>query len=91
MPRPKLHRKIGFQPDVYYFKPQGIPLRLLKEVELNLDEMEALRLKNMEGFEQIECAKKMGISQSTFQRILKTAYKKISEALLVGKAIRINK
>lgn len=59
------------------------------EVVLTMDEVEALRLKNLEGFEQIECAKKMNISQSTFQRILQMAYKKIAEALTYNKAIRI--
>jgi len=89
MPRPKLCRKIGFSPNVRYFKPQGIPLRILDEVELTLEEMEAIRLKNMEGLEQIEASEKMKTSQSTFQRILASAYKKITEALVEGKAIKI--
>jgi predicted DNA-binding protein (UPF0251 family) len=75
---------------VRYFKPQGIPLRLLDEVELSLEEVEALRLKNVEGLEQIAASKKMNTSQSTFQRILSSAYLKISDALINSKAIKIN-
>lgn len=90
MPRPRLYRKINFDPRVRYFKPQGIPLRLLEEVNLSIEELEALRLKDFEGFDQIEAAKKMKTSQSTFQRILFSAHKKIAEALIEGKAIKIN-
>ncbi len=89
MPRPRLRRRIKFRPNAYYFKPQGIPLRTLEVVELTLEEMEALRLKNIHGLEQTACARKMNTSQTTFQRILSSAYRKISEALIKGKAIRI--
>ena len=91
MPRPRLCRKIRFNPNVTYFKPQGVPMRYLEIVELTLEEAEALRLKNIEDLEQTECAKKMNTSQSTFQRILSSAYKKISQAIIEGKAIRIEK
>jgi predicted DNA-binding protein (UPF0251 family) len=91
MTRPKLCRKIEFDPDITYFKPQGVPLRNLEVVDLTLEEVEALRLKNVEGLEQIEAAEKMGTSQSTFQRILTSAYQKISNALINGKAIKIEK
>jgi len=64
-------------------------MRMLDEVELTTEEVEALRLKNIEGLEQIECAKKMNTSQSTLQRILTSAYKKISQAIIEGKAIKI--
>lgn len=90
MPRPKLCRCVEFCPQVRYFKPRGIPLRELEEVELTLEELEALRLRNIEGLEQTEASKKMKTSQSTFQRILASAYKKITEALIEGKAIKIN-
>jgi len=53
--------------------------------------MEAMRLKNIEDLDQIACARKMKTSQSTFQRILSSAYKKISDALISGKAIKITK
>lgn len=90
MPRPRLCRKIKFNPHVTYFKPQGVPLRNLEVIKLSLEEAEALRLKNIEGLEQIECARKMNTSQSTFQRILTSAYQKISSALIKGQAIQIN-
>jgi len=89
MPRPRLCRRIRFNPKITYFKPQGVPLRFLKIVKLTLEEIEALRLKNIEDLDQIECARKMNTSQSTFQRILTSAYKKISDALINGKAIEI--
>ena len=91
MTRPRLWRRISFNPSVTYFKPQGVPMRFLEMVELTTEEVEALRLKNEKGLEQIECAKLMKTSQSTFQRILSGAYKKITEALIEGKAIKIIK
>lgn len=66
-------------------------MRSLEVVDLTIEEVEALRLKNIKGLEQIECAKEMQTSQSTFQRILSSAYKKVSEALIKGKAIKIVK
>lgn len=91
MPRPRLYRKIRFNPNVTYFKPQGIPMKILEVVSLNMDEIEALRLKNIKNLEQKDCAKEMKISQSTFQRILRSSYQKISKALIQGKAIKIIK
>jgi len=58
-------------------------------VELTTEEVEALRLKNIKNLDQTDCAKKMKTSQSTFQRILSSAYRKVSEALIKGKAIKI--
>lgn len=89
MPRPKLNRNICHNPNVTYFKPQGVPISTLEIVELTLEEAEALRLKNVVGLDQNECAKEMITSQSTFQRILASAYSKISDAVINGKAIRI--
>lgn len=89
MPRPRLCRRIRFNPRVTYYKPQGVPMRHLEVIELTVEEAEALRLKNVKGLNQIECSKQMKTSQSTFQRILSSAYRKISEALVNGKAIRI--
>ena len=91
MSRPRLCRRIRFFPNVRYFKPQGVPLRFLEVIDLTAEEVEALRLKNIKDLDQIECAKLMKTSQSTFQRILASAYKKISQALIQGKAIRIVK
>jgi len=66
-------------------------MRDLEEIELTFEEMEALRLKNIKDLDQKDCAKKMNTSQSTFQRILSSAYKKITKALVGGKAIKIVK
>ncbi|MFH0854689.1 MAG: DUF134 domain-containing protein [bacterium] len=91
MSRPRLYRKIEFNPNITYFKPQGVPMKFLDVVDLTYEEVESLRLKNIKGCNQNECAELMGISQSTFQRILSSAYKKVSEAIIDGKAIRIVK
>lgn len=64
-------------------------MRFLEIVELSLEEAEALRLKNIKGLDQKEAAGKMNTSQSTFQRILSSAYRKVSDALINGKAIKI--
>ncbi len=89
MPRPRLFRKINFEPGVTYFKPQGVPLRLLKEIEITTEELEALRLKNSKNLDQNQAAQRMKTSQSTFQRILTSAYQKITLALVEGHAIKI--
>ena len=89
MPRPTKWRRVAFMPEVTYFKPAGIPLRVLEEVCLPVEEAEALRLKDLDGLEQEECAQKMSISRPTFQRVLGSARQKVADALLNGKAIRI--
>ncbi|MBU1031829.1 DUF134 domain-containing protein [Patescibacteria group bacterium] len=90
MPRPRMPRCLRFNPNVYYFKPRGIPLRILEEIVLKADELEALKLYEVDGLDQIEAAKKMKISQSTFARILDSANKKVANAIISGKAIRID-
>lgn len=90
MVRPIKPRRLCFNPSVTYFKPRAIPLSSLKEVELRLDEIEVLRFCDYQGLEQKEAAKEMNISQSTLQRILTSARKKIAEAIVDGKAIKIN-
>jgi len=89
MPRRKVPRCVRFKPNVYYFKPQGIPLRFLEEIVLFPDELEALKLYEVDGLAQTAAAKKMKISQPTFARILESANKKIAQAIIAGKAIRI--
>lgn len=91
MPRPKLCRKIEFNPEVTYFKPQGVPMRALEVVELSTEELEAYRLRHMNNLNQKEASQKMHTSQSTYQRILYSAYKKIADVLINGKAIKIKK
>ncbi len=89
MPRPRLCRKIKFNPQITYFKPQGVPLRNLTIVELTTEEMEAYRLRHLKNLDQKEAAQKMHTSQSTYQRILVSAYRKTADALINGKAIKI--
>ncbi|MFH1505960.1 MAG: DUF134 domain-containing protein [archaeon] len=89
MPRPRRCRRVGFQPGVNYFKPAGVKLRELETVTLKVEELEALRLKDFEGKEQTEAAEAMNVSQPTFHRILLEARKKVTEALVKGRAIKI--
>jgi predicted DNA-binding protein (UPF0251 family) len=91
MVRPIKPRRVQFDPKAVYFKPRAIPLSMLDEVELSLDEIEALRLCDLERLDQVEAAKRMKISQATFWRILNSARKKVAEALIEGKAIKISK
>lgn len=89
MPRPIKPRRIELIPRVTYYKPSGVPMKTLEEVVLTLDELEALRLKDMEGLEQHDCADRMGVAQSTLQRILVTARRKLVQAIVEGKALRV--
>jgi uncharacterized protein len=90
MPRPRLGRQINFNPEIKYFKPQGISLKNLAIVVLSLEEMEAFRLRHLEKLDQQNSADKMKTSISTYQRILYSASEKIADALSNGKAILIN-
>ncbi len=89
MPRPRLLRRIRFQPGITYFKPAGVRMLELAESILTMDELEAIRLKDFEELEQEKAARKMNISQPTFNRLLKSARKKVADALVNGKAIKI--
>jgi len=89
MPRPRKCRRIAFMPGINYYKPAGVPLRFLDEVCLSFEEIEAVRLKDLEDLDQEKSAGRMNISRSTFQRVLESARRKIADALLNGKAIRI--
>jgi predicted DNA-binding protein (UPF0251 family) len=76
-------------PETNYFKPRGIPLSLLEEVILTVDEFEAIRLADLEGFYQEQAAEKMNVSRQTFGRIIESAHRKVAEALVRGKALKI--
>ncbi|MFA6325260.1 MAG: DUF134 domain-containing protein [Candidatus Paceibacterota bacterium] len=93
MPRPQhcLCKEIKFEPDVVYFKPQGVSMQNLEIVEISMEEIEAYRLRHIDKMEQIQGAEKMKTSTSTYQRILYSAYEKIADALINGKAIKITK
>jgi predicted DNA-binding protein (UPF0251 family) len=84
-----MRRRIAFDPRSTYFKPRGIPLRTLNVETLSREEMEAVRLKDVLGLEQVVAAERMRTSQSTFQRLLASARRKIASALVNGKAIEI--
>ena len=89
MPRPHCMRKITHWPGATYFKPAGVPLHALEEVTLTLDELEAVRLADLEGLYQEQAADKMRVSRPTFARIVESARKKIADALANGKALCI--
>ncbi len=89
MSRPTKCRRVALLPRATYFKPAGIPLRVLDEVQLSVEEAEAIRLKDLEGLDQEAGGEKMNVSRATFQRVLVSSRQKIADALLNGKAIRI--
>lgn len=89
MPRPPKFRRVEFLPQVTVFKPAGIPLAELEEEVLTVEELEAIRLKDLEGLEQEDCAERMEVSRPTFQRVLSSAREKVAKALIEGKAIRV--
>jgi predicted DNA-binding protein (UPF0251 family) len=89
MARPRQCRRVGSMPDCNYFKPRGISLAVLDEVILMVDEFEAIRLADLESLYQERAAKKMNVSRPTFGRILESAHKKVAEALVKGKALKI--
>jgi predicted DNA-binding protein (UPF0251 family)/predicted Fe-Mo cluster-binding NifX family protein len=89
MPRPTFPRKVGFLPGITYFKPAGVKITELKEVVLGHDEIEAIRLKNLQGLSQEEAAEEMNVSQPTLHRLLSSAYAKMTDAIVNGKALRI--
>jgi len=89
MPRPCCMRQIGFKPCADYFKPAGVPLRRLDEITLTLDELEALRLADLNGMYQEQAAQRMKISRPTFARIVEVARRKVADALIHGKALRL--
>ncbi len=89
MARPKCQRRIQGKPTAYYFKPRGIPLTAMEEVALGLDEMEAVRLADLERLYHETAAARMRVSRATFGRILDSARQKIAAALVRGHALRL--
>ena len=89
MARPTCKRRISFQPKAVYFKPAGIPMSEMQEIVIHRDEVEAMRLKNLLGFPQEEAATQMGVSQPTFHRLINAAHQKVTDAIINGKALRI--
>jgi predicted DNA-binding protein (UPF0251 family) len=89
MGRQPLWRRVGFIPQVTHFKPAGVPSAQSQEIYLAVEEAEALRLKDLEGLQQEACAQRMSVSRTTFARVLTSARQKMADALLNGKAIKI--
>ncbi|MFW9985589.1 MAG: DUF134 domain-containing protein [Candidatus Odinarchaeota archaeon] len=90
MPRPYKRRFVRAEPNVTYYKPRGIPIGTIGEVVLNIDEFEALRVKDHLGLPQKEAAQQLKVSQPTLHRILKSAHAKVAHALVNGMALRID-
>ena len=89
VPRPSSCRFVSGAPGAVLFKPAGVPARLLEEVVMSLDEFEAIRLADQEGLYQEEAARRMGISRTTFGRILDSAHRKVAEVLAGGRCLRL--
>ena len=89
MPRPRKFRRISNFPDVTFYKPAGVPLFNLKEVNLLLEEFEALKLKDYNNYNDQEAARKLNVSQPTFNRIYNEAKRKLVSAIVEGAAIKI--
>jgi len=89
MPRPRQCRRVAQMPQATYYKPRGVPLRTLEQVALTVDELEAMRLADLEGLYQEAAAQQMNVSRQTFGRIVEAARKKVADALVNGKALSI--
>ena len=89
MVRPKKDRIVGFNPKINYFKPRGIPVLDLEEVCLTIDERESIRLADLEDMSHESAGSQMGVSRATFGRIVQRARKTIADAIINGKAVRV--
>ena len=89
MPRPRNCRRVGCLPQSNFYKPRGIPLSVLQHINLTVDELEAIRLADLQGLYQEQAARKMNISRQTFGRVIESAHRKIADALVNGKALSI--
>ncbi len=89
MPRPPKCRRVEQLPGYTCFKPAGVPISELTEVILSVEELEAIRLRDLAGHEHEACAAKMNISRPTFHRILASARQKIARALVNGESLRV--
>jgi predicted DNA-binding protein (UPF0251 family) len=89
MPRPRKHRRLLHEPRPAIFKPVGVPLDSLDRITLLHEELEALRLSDLEGHHQVDAAERMGISRSTFQRVVTEARRKVTQALVTGAALQV--
>ncbi|MBN1148904.1 MAG: DUF134 domain-containing protein [Anaerolineales bacterium] len=89
MPRPRKRRRIARRLRPAIYKPAGIALDGLRQVVLLPEELESLRLADLEGLSQAEAAQKMEVSRSTFQRIVSRARRQVALALVEGQALAL--
>lgn len=89
MPRPRKPRRCRQFHGDRVFKPRAIPMGELEVIELRLDELEAIRLCDVEGLDQAGAGERMGVSRGTVQRLLKSGREKLARALLESAALRI--
>lgn len=89
MPRPLKTRIIFSNPRTDYLQPRGILAHHREEIILNLDEYEAIRLADLEQHYQEAAARKMGISRQTFGKIVESGRRKIADAIVNAKALKI--
>ncbi|MFW6369498.1 MAG: DUF134 domain-containing protein [Myxococcota bacterium] len=89
MPRPFCKRRIAGRPAAAIFKPAGIPMPEIEELVMTLDEFEAMRLADLDGLYHEQAAKQMNVSRPTFSRIIDSAHAKLADAIVHGKAVRI--
>ena len=89
MPRPRCHRRLACHHQNFVFKPRGVAMSDLDVEYLGADELEAMRLSDVEAMYQEDAAKMMGVSRSTFARMLASGHKKIVKALINKTAIEI--
>ena len=89
MARPYKYRKVTARPMAYYFKPRAVPLCELQEIVLRLDEFQAVKHSDLEGGDQASGAAAMKVSRQTFGLILASARRKLADAVVGGKALRV--
>lgn len=89
MPRPRKQRHLLRQPKPSIFKPAGVPLENLRVIRLLPEELEALRLTDLVNLSQAEAAQQIGVSRSTFQRMLTSARRLVTMALVEGQALQV--
>ncbi len=88
--RPKKCRCVQNEPKVRSFRPCGVPSGAMGEaILITVDECQALCFADRQGLYQVEAAKKMNVSRQTFGNIIKSARRKVAEAILCGKPLRI--
>jgi predicted DNA-binding protein (UPF0251 family) len=89
MPRPPKCRWVEYLPQVTSFAPVGVVGTAIERIQLSVEELEAIRLKDLEQLEGEEAGERMGISRPTFQRLLDEAHRKVAEALVLGKSLSV--